>query len=193
MATISLAIPKPIVEYIDWRVSAQGYDGRSDYIRDLVRRDQREQAAHRVSRPDAEHKFWEETVGDGSLSPEVEVEAEAARLTPAPNVPEGLPMPRETFMAVAARLGLTDSDLASRELRLRVAHLAMYALAGFLLVYALWVTLTESHAVGACILTASIATAVQGYLVGLRAWQIQHKMLVPLREALRMPDTYLVI
>ena len=40
--TISFAIPQPIVEYIDNRVATGGYGNRSEYIRDLVRIDQRE-------------------------------------------------------------------------------------------------------------------------------------------------------
>jgi antitoxin ParD1/3/4 len=46
--TISLAIPEPIVEYIDSRVSTGGYGNRSEYIRELVRLDQREQTKLRL-------------------------------------------------------------------------------------------------------------------------------------------------
>ena len=46
--TISFAIPEPIVEYIDNRVATGGYGNRSEYIRDLVRIDQREQARRRL-------------------------------------------------------------------------------------------------------------------------------------------------
>jgi antitoxin ParD1/3/4 len=46
--TISFAIPEPIVEYIDSRVATGGYGNRSEYIRDLVRIDQREQAKQRL-------------------------------------------------------------------------------------------------------------------------------------------------
>jgi antitoxin ParD1/3/4 len=46
--TISFAIPEPIVEYIDQRVATGGYGNRSEYIRDLVRNDQREQAKRRL-------------------------------------------------------------------------------------------------------------------------------------------------
>ena len=46
--TISIAIPEPIVEYIDHRVATGGYGNRSEYIRDLVRMDQREQAKRRL-------------------------------------------------------------------------------------------------------------------------------------------------
>ena len=42
--TISIAIPEPLVEYIDHRVATGVYGNRSEYIRDLVRMDQREQA-----------------------------------------------------------------------------------------------------------------------------------------------------
>ncbi len=46
--TISLAISEPIVEYIDSRVATGGYGNRSEYIRDLVRSDQREQSKQRL-------------------------------------------------------------------------------------------------------------------------------------------------
>ena len=46
--TISLAIPEPVVAYIDARVAAGEYGNRSEYIRDLVRRDQRERAKERL-------------------------------------------------------------------------------------------------------------------------------------------------
>ena len=46
--TISFAIPEPIVAYIDNRVVTGGYGNRSEYIRDLVRNDQREQAKVRL-------------------------------------------------------------------------------------------------------------------------------------------------
>jgi antitoxin ParD1/3/4 len=46
--TISLAIPERVVEYIDARVATGGYGNRSEYIRDLVRIDQREQTKQRL-------------------------------------------------------------------------------------------------------------------------------------------------
>lgn len=45
--TISIAVSEPIAEYIDHRVKSGGYGNRSEYIRDLVRKDQREQAIER--------------------------------------------------------------------------------------------------------------------------------------------------
>ena len=46
--TLSFAIPETLVEYIDERVAAGGYGNRSEYVRDLVRRDQREQCIERL-------------------------------------------------------------------------------------------------------------------------------------------------
>ena len=46
--TLSFAIPEALVEYIDQRVAAGGYGNRSEYVRDLVRRDQREQSIERL-------------------------------------------------------------------------------------------------------------------------------------------------
>jgi antitoxin ParD1/3/4 len=46
--TISIAISESIVNYIDTRVATGGYGNRSEYIRDLVRLDQREQSRQRL-------------------------------------------------------------------------------------------------------------------------------------------------
>jgi antitoxin ParD1/3/4 len=46
--TLSFAIPESLTEYIDRRVATGGYGNRSEYIRDLVRQDQREQAKARL-------------------------------------------------------------------------------------------------------------------------------------------------
>ena len=46
--TKSFALPETMREYIDARVSAGNYGNTSEYIRDLVRRDQEEQARKRL-------------------------------------------------------------------------------------------------------------------------------------------------
>ena len=46
--TMSFALPEPMREYIDNRVAAGHYGNTSEYIRDLVRRDQEEQAKKRL-------------------------------------------------------------------------------------------------------------------------------------------------
>jgi antitoxin ParD1/3/4 len=46
--TISIAIPEAAVEFVDARVASGEYGNRSEYFRDLVRRDQREQARERL-------------------------------------------------------------------------------------------------------------------------------------------------
>jgi antitoxin ParD1/3/4 len=46
--TMSFALPESMREYIDSRVSASHYGNTSEYIRDLVRRDQEEQAKKRL-------------------------------------------------------------------------------------------------------------------------------------------------
>ena len=45
---MSFALPESMREYIDTRVSAGNYGNTSEYIRDLVRRDQEEQAKKRL-------------------------------------------------------------------------------------------------------------------------------------------------
>ena len=46
--TMSFALPESMREYIDARVAAGNYGNTSEYIRDLVRRDQEEQAKQRL-------------------------------------------------------------------------------------------------------------------------------------------------
>ena len=45
---MSFALPESMREYIDTRVSTGNYGNTSEYIRDLVRRDQEEQAKKRL-------------------------------------------------------------------------------------------------------------------------------------------------
>lgn len=45
---MSFALPESMREYIDRRVAAGNYGNTSEYIRDLVRRDQEEQARTRI-------------------------------------------------------------------------------------------------------------------------------------------------
>ncbi len=45
---MSFALPESMREYIDNRVAAGNYGNTSEYIRDLVRRDQEEQAKKRL-------------------------------------------------------------------------------------------------------------------------------------------------
>jgi antitoxin ParD1/3/4 len=46
--TMSFALPESLREYIDARVRSGEYGNTSEYLRDLIRRDQREQAARRL-------------------------------------------------------------------------------------------------------------------------------------------------
>jgi len=46
--TMSFALPESMREYIHTRVSVGNYGNTSEYIRDLVRRDQEEQARKRL-------------------------------------------------------------------------------------------------------------------------------------------------
>jgi antitoxin ParD1/3/4 len=46
--TMSFALPDSMRAYIDSRVSAGNYGNTSEYIRDLVRKDQEEQARQRL-------------------------------------------------------------------------------------------------------------------------------------------------
>lgn len=46
--TMSFALPESLREYIDQRVRSGEYGNTSEYLRELIRRDQREQAARRL-------------------------------------------------------------------------------------------------------------------------------------------------
>jgi antitoxin ParD1/3/4 len=46
--TMSFALPEPMRRYIDARVASGTYGNTSEYIRDLVRKDQQEQARQQL-------------------------------------------------------------------------------------------------------------------------------------------------
>ena len=46
--TMSFALPESLRDYIDGRVRSGEYGNTSEYLRDLIRRDQHEQAARRL-------------------------------------------------------------------------------------------------------------------------------------------------
>lgn len=46
--TMSFALPEAMRSYIDSRVATGHYGNTSEYIRDLIRKDQEEQAKHRL-------------------------------------------------------------------------------------------------------------------------------------------------
>ncbi len=46
--TMSFALPESLRAYIDARVRAGSYGNTSEYLRDLIRRDQHDQAAQRL-------------------------------------------------------------------------------------------------------------------------------------------------
>ncbi len=46
--TMSFALPESLRDYVDVRVRSGEYGNTSEYLRDLIRRDQHEQAARRL-------------------------------------------------------------------------------------------------------------------------------------------------
>ncbi len=46
--TMSFALPESMRDYIDGRVRSGGYGNTSEYLRDLIRRDQHDQAVQRL-------------------------------------------------------------------------------------------------------------------------------------------------
>lgn len=99
----------------------------------------------------------------------------------------------ESFEAAVARLGLSQQDLADQSRRFKAAQIALYAFAGALLVYSLWMVLNISVPVGIVICISSGATAVNAYLQGFRAWQIDNRNLIRLEDAIRSFGTYFVL
>ena len=49
MATLNISMPKPMREWIDAQIEAGEYANASDYIRDLIRHDQRQRDALRLA------------------------------------------------------------------------------------------------------------------------------------------------
>lgn len=49
MATLNISMPDPMREWIDAQIEAGEYANASDYIRDLIRHDQRERDAIRLA------------------------------------------------------------------------------------------------------------------------------------------------
>lgn len=99
----------------------------------------------------------------------------------------------DTFEGAVARYGYTVEQLAAQEKRHKYVHWALYTISGALLIYALHLSLAYSVLFGAGAFVLSIATAVNGYIHGFRAWQIQNRNLIRLQDALCIPGTYLVL
>lgn len=71
--TLSLAMPEALTEYIDSRVAGGGYGNRSEYIRELVRQDRREQAKQRL------RTLVEEGLASGSPTPDTKADWDELR------------------------------------------------------------------------------------------------------------------
>ena len=61
--TMSVAVPEPMQEFIDSRVRSGEYGNASEYVRDLIRRDQREQAIREL------HALVAEGLASGEARP----------------------------------------------------------------------------------------------------------------------------
>jgi Flp pilus assembly protein TadB len=98
-----------------------------------------------------------------------------------------------TFEAAMQRSGLSEKDLAKRLRRLKAVHLGLYFFALAVAVYALFLGLNYSVSSGILALLVTLASGVYGYLNGFRAWQLEHRNLIRLQDAVRIPGTYLVL
>ncbi|MEJ6002704.1 hypothetical protein [Paucibacter soli] len=99
----------------------------------------------------------------------------------------------ETFEAAVKRLRLSDEFLEAQMQRHKSIHLALYMVAGALLVYGFWMYLNTGVIAAMAVLVAASGATVNGYLHGYRAWQIENRNLIRLQDAVRMPSTYLVL
>lgn len=99
----------------------------------------------------------------------------------------------ETFEQAVRRKGYTPEFLALQAKKFKNTHLCLYGLAGALLVFGLHLTLKFNAFYGAGAFLMSACIAVNGYLIGFRAWQIDNRKLIKLQDALRIPGTYLVL
>lgn len=99
----------------------------------------------------------------------------------------------ETFEQAVKRQGLTEDFLRQQMQRQKWVHLALYLVAGILLVYAFWLFMNRGGMLSLGTLVAAVAVAVNGYIHGFRAWQIENRNLIRLQDAIRIPSTYLVL
>jgi hypothetical protein len=99
----------------------------------------------------------------------------------------------EQFEDAVRRQRLSQQHLDEQARRYKNVHLGLYALAGALLVWAFYLTLKFNWFYGVGALLAATSAAINGYIHGFRAWQIEHRSLIKLQDALRIPSTYLVL
>ena len=72
MASMNVSVPDPMHDWVQSRVNTGCYASASDYVRDLIRRDQHAEAVRQL--PVAEiRRTIEESRARGEISPAVEV------------------------------------------------------------------------------------------------------------------------
>lgn len=103
------------------------------------------------------------------------------------------PTRHDNFEEAVTRQGLSEAFLHARMQRHKWIHLLLYVFAGVLLVYGFWMVLNVNRLLGGGVLVVSLCVAINGYLHGFRAWQIEHRNLIRLQDAIRIPGTYLVL
>lgn len=99
----------------------------------------------------------------------------------------------ETFEQAIARKGYSQERLDAQMRQHKHVHLALYAVAAALVVWALHLGLKFNWFFGMGALMAAVSAGVNGYIHGYRAWQIEHRNLIRLQDAIRIPGTYLVL
>jgi len=108
----------------------------------------------------------------------------------APRLPPPAPIP--SFEEVSRRSGLTEVQISAQmRFHLRL-HWLYYSLGLCALLYTWWFLLNYSFLRAIPCAVVSLGLVVNGYLQGVRAWQILNRRTVSLAYALRDASTYLV-
>jgi len=110
-------------------------------------------------------------------------------------------LPGEDFDAAFERLGVKkevitkrcDQILQAKCETLKNLQIAMYCLAIAIFMYSAYLAISGSFfgTLGTFLWACGITA--RGYLYGFRAWQIQHRALIRLQDALKIKSTYLVL
>lgn len=99
----------------------------------------------------------------------------------------------ETFEEAVVRHNLTQEVLDERYRQFHRAHLALYVIGILLLEYAVYLSFNVGAISATGAFVAAVGAFVNGYLNGFRAWQVSHRNLIQLQDALRIPSTYLLL
>lgn len=99
----------------------------------------------------------------------------------------------EQFSVWQQRNGLSNEFLQKQGESFRITQFFMYPLGFLVMLYGLWLGLTVAWWMGVGVAIWGAGAVVQGYIAGFRAWQLLNRRRVDIRDAIWMPETYLVL